>query len=285
MKDSMINQFKRLFGPRYLVRKFVAGLLCGLVLFFSFATGDFRVNAQSEIEGAIRRVIPAPQNGFIAKAYFRSGDRVKKGDVLCQLDDRDLRLEEAKWAGKLGEIKGQYHNALAKHDKTDIRIAQAKIKQAEAQLALTRMQLAKTVIQAPFDGIIVSGDLSQSLGVPKEKGDVLFELAPLNAYRVSMQVREQDIQHLKRGQSGMLRLSALSDEVFDFNIKKITPVTHVIDGGNFFRVEARLGRVSDQLRPGMKGVGKIEIGKRKLWWIWTHNLVDWVRLKLWTWLP
>jgi len=149
---------------------------------------------------------------------------------------------------------------------------------------LMRMKLAKTVVRTPFDGLVVSGDLSQSLGVAKEKGDELFQIAPLNAYRVVMQVSEQDISHIMVGQRGSLRLSALPDKTFEFNVKKITPVTHVFEGGNFFRVEASLQQPLDYLRPGMKGVGKIEIGKQRLWWIWTHNLVDWMRLKLWSWL-
>jgi len=282
--DSAVEQCHRLVGPKYLIRKFVAVFIVAVVLFFSFAMGMFQVNAESSIEGAVRRVISSPEDGYIMKSYFRAGDRVKQGDVLVLLDDRDLQLEKAKWIGKLGEIRNQYKSALAKHEKVDIRIGQAKIKQAEAQLELMRMKLSKTVVRTPFDGLVVSGDLSQSLGVAKEKGDELFQIAPLNAYRVVMQVSEQDISHIMVGQRGSLRLSALPDKTFEFNVKKITPVTHVFEGGNFFRVEASLQQPLDYLRPGMKGVGKIEIGKQRLWWIWTHNLVDWMRLKLWSWL-
>jgi hypothetical protein len=35
----------------------------------------------------------------------------------------------------------------------------------------------------------------------------------------------------------------------------------------------------------MEGVGKIAAGSRKLVWIWTHPLVDWLRLAAWKWLP
>jgi hypothetical protein len=35
------------------------------------------------------------------------------------------------------------------------------------------------------------------------------------------------------------------------------------------------------LRPGMEGVAKIDIGRRRLIWIWTHSLFDWLRV--WTW--
>ena len=52
-----------------------------------------------------------------------------------------------------------------------------------------------------------------------------------------------------------------------------------------FRVEAKLQQGAERLRPGMEGVAKITAGNRKLIWIWTRYLVDWVRLELWTVLP
>jgi hypothetical protein len=39
------------------------------------------------------------------------------------------------------------------------------------------------------------------------------------------------------------------------------------------------------LQPGMEGVAKVDIDRRRLIWIWTHEIVDWLRLKLWAWLP
>jgi hypothetical protein len=39
------------------------------------------------------------------------------------------------------------------------------------------------------------------------------------------------------------------------------------------------------IRLGMQGVARIDVGKRKLVWIWTHTVLDWVRLKLWEWVP
>ena len=54
---------------------------------------------------------------------------------------------------------------------------------------------------------------------------------------------------------------------------------------NTFRIEAALQETPAQLRPGMQGVGKIDIDRRSLFWIWTHKLVDWLRLWTWSWLP
>jgi multidrug efflux pump subunit AcrA (membrane-fusion protein) len=131
----------------------------------------------------------------------------------------------------------------------------------------------------------MKGDLSQSLGAPVEKGQVLFEVAPLESYRVIVEVDERDITDVAVGQQGELVLSSMPDDVFTLVIEKITPVSIAKEGRNYFRVEARLENSSERLRPGMEGFGKISIDRRKLIWIWTHELIDWVRLKLWRWIP
>ncbi len=131
----------------------------------------------------------------------------------------------------------------------------------------------------------MKGDLSQSLGAPVERGQVLFEVAPLESYRVIVEVDERDIADIAVGQRGELVLPSMPGDTFPLVVDKITPVSTAKEGRNYFRVEAHLENTSERLRPGMEGVGKITIDRRKLIWIWTHELIDWLRLKLWAWIP
>jgi hypothetical protein len=132
--------------------------------------------------------------------------------------------------------------------------------------------------------VVVSGDLSQMLGTPIEKGKVLFEVAPLDAFRVVLKVPESDIRAVQGGQSGLMVLAGLSQQKIPFTVRNIGIAT-AEDGKNVFRVEADTVDSHPGLRPGMEGVGKIEVGKRRLLWIWTHRFFDWLDLKLWQWLP
>jgi len=79
-----------LFGQRHPGIKLIALVAIGVGLFFSFATGTYRVAAKTVIEGAIQRVAAAPFDGFILQSFVRAGDTVHAGDVLCRLDDREL---------------------------------------------------------------------------------------------------------------------------------------------------------------------------------------------------
>jgi multidrug efflux pump subunit AcrA (membrane-fusion protein) len=256
-----------------------------LVLFMTFATGTYRVTADALIEPAQRQALVAAFSGYIETAPFRAGDVVSEGQALATLDDRDMRLERNRWQSQQEQSLRQYYDALGSGRAPEVQVFTAQIAQARAQVALLDAQIGRTTITAPFDGVIVTGDLSQSLGSPVERGQVLFELAPLDAYRVVLEVDERYIADVAEQQRGTLVLSGFTDDPLSFAVKRLTPVSTTAEGRNFFRVEAEMDHVPERLRPGMEGVGKIEIDMRRLIWIWTHEIVDWLRLKIWTYLP
>ena len=275
----------KLIGPRAPTAKVGAALILLLTLFLAFADGDFRVSARTVVEGAVQRAAVAPFEGYIAEALVRAGDTVRQGATLATLDDRDLKLEQVKWETEKEQAARKYREALAKHDRAGSRVLAAQVSQADAQLALTEEKLVRTRLVAPFDGVVVSGDLSQMLGTPVEKGKVLFELAPLDKYRVILKVDERDIAYVAPGQRGELALTGITGATLPFVVKTMTLVATAQEGRNFFRVEAQIDDASARLRPGMEGVGKVSIGERRMIWIWTRNFINWVRISLWNWLP
>jgi multidrug efflux pump subunit AcrA (membrane-fusion protein) len=267
--------------PSFRVGSTVVGLL---ILWLALADGDYRVTGDAIVEGEVQRAIVAPFEGFLAQAEVKAGQRIAAGDPLAALDDRDLQLEQQKWLAQAEQAERKYRDALARRDRPNARILAAELAEARAQLRLVEDKLARAQITAPFDGVVVTGDLSQMLGTPVEKGKVLFEVAPLDAYRVILKVPERSIRDVKPGQAGEIVLAGLAGESIAFTVRNIGVAT-AEDGENLFRVEAELAGSEFALRPGMQGVGKIEIGERGLLWIWTHPFFDWLGLKLWQWLP
>jgi RND family efflux transporter MFP subunit len=254
-------------------------------VFLGLASGDFRVSANATVEGLVQRAITAPFNGFVKAAPLRAGDTVKADQVIGRFDDRDLRLERIKLYSQREQYVKQRREAMANHDRTQLEMVGAQIDQANAQLGLVEEQLSRSEMVAPFDGFIVTGDLSQSLGSPVERGQVLFEIAPLDGYRIALNVDERDIGYIALGQRGELAVASMPGQKYAFEVVKITPVNVAKEGKNYFKVEARLAEGADRLRPGMAGVGKVFIEERKLAWIWSHAFTDWLRLFAWSWLP
>jgi RND family efflux transporter MFP subunit len=277
--------FGKLFGPRHGGFKLAAILIAAVVGFLVFAKGDYRVSAHTVLEPLVQQAAVAPFNGYIREASVRAGDVVERGALLASLDDRELRLERLKWTGQQEELNKQLRQAMAEHNNAEIQVLSAQLDQVRAQLARVEDQLERTRVTAPFDGVVVSGDLSQSLGAPVERGSVLYEIAPLSSFRIMLQVDERDVADVSVGQQGTLLLSAFPQEPIAFSVEKLTPVATAKDGRNFFQVEAKLAREEPRLRPGMEGVGKIEIDRRRYVWIWTHDIWTSIRLWFWKWMP
>ncbi len=260
-------------------------VLAILLIVLALVPVPYRVSAQALVEGSIQRSAVAPFEGYLREAPARAGDQVKSGQVLAVLDDKDLKLERVRWESELDVALRKEREAMAKASPVDQRLAAAQANQARAQLDLVLSKLARVQVTAPFDAVVVKGDLSQLLGSPLEQGKVLFELAPLDSWRVVLKVDERDIGHIALGARGELVLSSLPGSSWPFTVKKLTPISVAEDGRNFFRVEAELGRQAPKLSPNMEGVAKVSAGERSLLWIWTHPLVYWVRLNWWKLMP
>ncbi len=285
LAEQGFEQFRRLFGAGYPGRKLALLSLMLVVAFFSIATDTYRVAGDSRLEGAVRQVVVAPFDGYIETADRRAGDHVSKDELLSRLDDRDLGLERLNWISERSKLNRQYEEALAAHERGNAKVIAAQLEQNKANLELVERQLQRTMLRSPFDGVITSGDLTQQIGSAVKQGDVLFEVAPLDRYRLIIWVDEHQIGEVSAGMSGHLVLKAMPDERFSFQVDRLTPISEAKDGGNYFRVEAMLENASGRLRPGMEGVAKIEIGERKLISILSRDLVRWFKIKTWAWLP
>lgn len=284
-RDASRAALQAAIGPQHPGLKLVAGMIGALLLATALIHADHRVSARTVIEGSTQLAAVAPFDGFIAEGFVRAGDTVRAGQPLARLDDRDLRLERAKWSAEREQLQRKYQVAMAQADRGAMGVIAAQVGQSEAQLSLAQEKLSRATLVAPFDGVVVSGELSQSIGTPVELGKLLFEVAPLEGFRVVLQVDDRDIVRLALGQRGELVLSGLPDQALKFTLSAITPVATQVDGRNVFRVEATVDGPTTRLRPGMEGIGKVVVGERSLLWIWTHSFFDWLRLALWNWMP
>ncbi len=302
LRDGLGSGLAKLFGPRRPALKLAALLLLAAAGWLATAQGEFRSSAKATIEGVVQRAVVVPFQGFVAEAPVRAGERVEAGRMLARLDDRELRFERLKWDSDRLKGEQRQRESLAKGDRAGVLVAAAQIAQAQAELALVDEKLGRTRLTAPLAGLVVSGDLSQMLGAPVEQGKILFEIAPLDDIRVVLQVPEGDYRAVaarfasagatQDGLRGVLVLTGETERSLPIRITAVTPVSTAQDGRNTFRVEAALIEqpgsaivAGSGLRPGMEGIGKIELGPARLIWIWTRTTLDRIRLLVWTWTP
>ena len=256
---------------------------CGLAAaVLLFVPVPYYVAAPARLEGSVQRVVVAPVDGFLEQVNVRPGDSVKSGQLLAELATQDLQAERMRRRSELAQHENVYKAALARADRTQLVINQARAAEAQAQLSLVENQLQRAQLRAPFDGIVIKGDLPQQLGAPVQRGEVLLTLAPDDRYRLIVEVDERDVALVDAGLHGRLVLTAEPNAVFDFSVVRLLPVAVAADGRNFFEAEGALEAAGKTLRPGMRGVAKIAAGRRSAAWIATHRLFDWLRLTAWS---
>lgn len=244
----------------------------------------YEVTTASRLEGSVQRTLSAPENGFIQTVNVRPGDSIKKGQVLIQLDDRDLLLQQQKAKNEIRQLESRFGQALATSDRTELGIIQAGIAEAEAGLALIEQQLTRLSLSSPLDGIVLEGDLTQSLGAPVALGDKLMTLTPSLDFRIILDIQETDIKNVNLGQTGRIAFSAEPSKHYRIAVRRISPMAILKEGNNVFEVGAQFDEpVSPLLRPGFEGLAQLYVDDRSLIRIGYEKIRSWVDMKLWRW--
>lgn len=282
LRQTVADMAGKFLGPGHLVAKCAAaGVLMAVGASVLIPT-DYRIGAPARLEGSVQRALVAPSEGYLESAYVRPGDSVKAGQVLVELAREDLELEKRKWESELSRHENAAPAALARGDRSEFVISQAFAEEARAKLGLVEEQIARASIVAPFDGIVIMGDLSQTLGAPVRRGDTLVTVAPANEFRLILEIDERDIGDVAVGQTGHLALGAMPDRNFAFEVRRISPVAQARDGRNYFEIECELEESLEAMRPGLQGVARITVDRRSFAWVITHRLIDWMRIAAWS---
>jgi membrane fusion protein (multidrug efflux system) len=215
-----------------------------------------RVTVQIDAVGTLEpaeAVRLAPEiDGILAEILFREGAHVKAGQVMVRLDDAILKAELAQSRAELTLAEANFERAdtlLKQRSGTqrarDEAFAALMTSRASVQLAQTRLD--KTVLRAPFDGIL--GLRSVSKGGYVNSGDTLVTLQSIDPLKVDFRVPETLLSSIREGQKIELRTDALPDRTFEGEIYAIDPQLDV--NGRALKLRALVDNHDQILRPGL----------------------------------
>jgi multidrug efflux pump subunit AcrA (membrane-fusion protein) len=266
----------------------LAGLAVAIALAVLFALPvDREIAAPVKLEGAIQRVITAPGDSYLEKVHVRPGDMVKAGQVLVEFASEDLRVERQRLVAEMGGREAASAEAMAKQELGALAVQASKIKESQAQLELLDQRLARMRITAPFDAVVIQGDLSNALGAPTRKGDVLMTLAPAHNFRAIVEIDESEIGEVRKGQEGAMVLTAMPYSTLPLRVKDVIPLAVVGQGRSYFEAEVELLPMrirTDDLRPGMRGIARLSGEPRARGLVWWEHASVWLRLTWWRWI-
>lgn len=270
-----------LLAPRGWGRKIVAVALLALAAWFFFGTGTYTATVPCQIAPAEVFHIAAPFEGAISAAPVRAGDRVNRGDVLVAFDTRELELRREELRSEIAAAQVEIDSALDEGDVSKAALANARRASLASQLALVEDSIDRARVVAQTDGRIIEGDLRARIGQTVPQGEPLFKLAPNSGWRVELEAPERLAEDLRSGLEAQFATTAMPDLRNECTVTSVRPATEVRDGRNVIIAEADLDAVPDWARSGMDGVAEVTLGQRPVWWLATHRVVEFVRLRFW----
>ncbi|MGA9763815.1 MAG: efflux RND transporter periplasmic adaptor subunit [Rhodomicrobium sp.] len=203
-------------------------------------TADQQVNVTTQIAGQVREI------------HFVSGQRVKKGDKLVQLDDAPERADLANFEAQahLAEANMERTMTLLKSDfvaRQTMDQNRSVLDQAKAQIQRTQAIIDQKLIRAPFDGVL--GIRQVNLGQYIGAGTNIVGLINLDTLHVDFRLPEQNASKLTIGQEIDIAADAMPGKSFKAKITAIEP--RVSESTRTLSVQGTLSNPGETLRPGM----------------------------------
>ena len=244
----------------------------------------FSVSAAGDIGPADQVSVRPEVNGRIAELPVDIGDHVKRGALLCRLDDKDLQIERTQ---RLAEIDGarlqvekaaRFHRRseeLAKNNliasevfedaKTDYQLSTNALERAIHALHLVEDRLSKTKILAPFDCTVLTRPVSVGQAVSGSggfnSGTEVMTIANLNDMIISAHINQADVIRLEPGQFVDVHVESVPGLRLAGAVERIAPQAIVKNNIKGFTARIQLKQIDARVRPGMTALLNIPVGE------------------------
>ncbi len=206
--------------------------------------------------------------GRIASMAVAEGDGVREGQVLAGIEDRPFLDQIQQAEGAVAQAKANLENArlnLTRNEtlfqrgvaagkdledaRTLVSVNEATLRQAEAALALARLQLSRTQVRSPLDGIVVKRLMSVGEQVDGTAAQPIFEIANTAQVELFGNVPAIYLEKMRPGQEFAITTDAAPGEVFQGRVVAVSPA--VDPSTNVGLVRIRMANHAGLLRLGM----------------------------------
>jgi membrane fusion protein (multidrug efflux system) len=219
-----------------------------------------------------RADLRAEISAVVLQVLKENGDPVKRGDVLVRLDETSIRdslmsadaslrsatqaLDQSQRAlDRQKTLRTSGMATLQSLDDAEVRrnSAQSELSAARARLVAAKQQVERTVVRAPFDGIV--SDRKVSNGDTAAIGKELLKVIDPNSMRFEGNVSADSISAVKVGQPVLYRVNGYGDKQFTGVVKRIDPSANDVTR----QVEVLVGLTGEQPRvSGLYAEGRVE---------------------------
>ncbi len=245
---------------------------------------DFTVEISGDVTPAFQLEVKPEVGGKLKAVHVTAGSQVKVGDLLVEIDDRDLlserdtavteiegaKLSVDKERKNFDRAKELFESKLISREVYDnlsstAAIAENSMTKSQRRLQIVDDRLSKTKVLAPTNGTVLTVPAIEGQVViaaaSVNNGTTLMTIANLSKLLVDTHINQVDVARLQLNQAVQLRAESIKDAEMNASISFIAPVATVKNNVKGFQVQALIEKPSAQLRPGMTVNMKVPIAK------------------------
>ena len=280
-RDAIREGYQWLLGPNRWGRKAGAASAVLLVGWFCFGTVNYRISMPCQVVPTRLQHFGAPFEGILEAVHVEPGDHVQQGQLLFAMDTRALDLQQHELESDAAVAEVEMSHAVAEQQIDVAAAARARLAVITARLASVHQRIELSEIRAPVAGTIMSGDARNLVGDVVPLGKSLLEFAPHDNWAVELRVDGRNGTLVRGGQAGQFVTVANPDQPVRCRVERLQPAATVVDGKHVFVARAQLRGDAPWNLAGMDGVATLEVGRRRVWWVALHRVIDFVRLHFW----
>ncbi|MBS0206527.1 MAG: HlyD family efflux transporter periplasmic adaptor subunit [Planctomycetes bacterium] len=289
--------------------KIAAVVLAALVSALVVIPAELTIGGQGELWPSTRREVFASTSGIVDQILVVHGDEVREQQPLIVLRDPDLELEVPRVTGEIATMTERLRAvqiarltgavtadtmSRARQLTAEEEELKERLKTLERQLALVEDRRQKLTLRSPIAGRVLTWDVIQHLTArPVERGQSLLTIGETDgSWILEVRVADKDAGHMLRGRKrsspGLpvdFQLPSEPGRTYRGSIRDVALASESDDRSTgHVRVVVEFDRTQvEQLRPGATAVPRIHCGRQSLGYVWLHDFIDAVRLRLLFW--
>jgi hypothetical protein len=281
LKTSILNGSRKLIGPGEWGRKLlIASLLIGAGYFF-LGTTTYTPLCVATLKPARSLQVSAPFNTTLKAVHVQAGDKVVAGDLLFEMDTKNLELELASVDGELGVTKVQMRESLSAGSVTEAALHRSKIVALTSSRQVLQNKIEMSRITAKEAGTVLECELVTRIGQMFQIGQPMLRLANGKEWNVEIEVPDYVSSYIAEEQKGVFATKARPGKEFDLEVTQINESSEIGEAKNVFLAKAELNADAQWLKSGMQGFARVKTVSKPVWWVSLHRVIDYARINFW----
>ncbi len=208
-----------------------------------------QITLPGEIEGHRDAILQATPGGLIESVHIKAGETVRRGQVLVRVDTATQAARLNQTEVELSSAERELRRARDLEDvipRAELDAAETRWRAARAAIGSQQVSVARSVITAPFDGVVVRVDAE--VGEVAGPGVPLVRVVQLDPAKVTVSLSDRDVVALQEGMQAHVKVNALPD-LFVGTVKRVHRAADLATRA--FTAEVEIPNGEQKLLPGM----------------------------------